>query len=199
LLKSSCNKALDSFKILQELWASPGLRASLVGETEAILKEASGILSVQGGTAQSSGPSAAPQILGSAMKKLVDKEKEATSGLGTVPSSFNSLDEAANWLRTKLSGDETHKERLIAEYKNLMLTELQEHAEKIKQVLTKTGFQLIPTPYPGLHYGGLSNILGILVYAGFLSLGAPFWFNALKNLSNLRPLVAIRQEKEQQG
>lgn len=37
---------------------------------------------------------------------------------------------------------------------------------------------------------------GILVTAIFLSLGAPFWFNLLKNLSNLRPILASKQKAE---
>jgi hypothetical protein len=40
---------------------------------------------------------------------------------------------------------------------------------------------------------------GLLVAAALLSLGAPFWFNALKTLANLRPLVATREQKEREG
>ena len=29
-----------------------------------------------------------------------------------------------------------------------------------------------------------------------LSLGAPFWFNALKTLANLRPVLATREKEE---
>jgi hypothetical protein len=184
---------LDSLRILRQLWTSPELRASLVGQREALLKEASVIIPTQGGVAQGSGPSVAPEILVEAMKKVVEKEKEATTGLGAIPL-FTSLDEAVAWLKAGLTVDETRKAALVAEYKKLVLAELKDQANHINQELAKGGFQLIPTPYPGLHYDGLSNILGILITAGFLSLGAPFWFNALKTLSNLRPLVATRQE-----
>ncbi len=37
---------------------------------------------------------------------------------------------------------------------------------------------------------------GIFATAIFLSLGAPFWFNLLKNLSNLRPILASKQKAE---
>jgi hypothetical protein len=30
----------------------------------------------------------------------------------------------------------------------------------------------------------------VLIFGGLLSLGAPFWFNALKNLTDLRPALA---------
>jgi O6-methylguanine-DNA--protein-cysteine methyltransferase len=181
---------LDSFNILQTLWGSPGLRASLVSERDTYLKEASVILPARGGTGESGGPGVPPQILGDSMKHLIDKEKEATAGLSAMPR-FNNLDEAINWLRTGLKVDQRRKEDLIAEYKDLVFAELKEHADRIGQKLKEAGFPLqIPASWKDLiNYKGLS-ILGILVTAGFLSLGAPFWFNTLKTLSNLRPLVA---------
>jgi hypothetical protein len=38
--------------------------------------------------------------------------------------------------------------------------------------------------------------VGILLAAALMSLGAPFWFDILKNLLNLRPALAQREEKE---
>jgi hypothetical protein len=37
---------------------------------------------------------------------------------------------------------------------------------------------------------------GILFSAGLLSLGAPFWYNALKSLSALKPTVASKEDQE---
>jgi len=182
---------LDSFEILKQLWTSPELRASLVSERETILREASVVLSVQGGTKQIAGPGVPFQILGDAMKKLIILEKEATAGLGTVPK-LNNLDEAADWLRKNLKGDEALKEKLAVEYEKLVLTELSEHAEKIKKDLAKAGFQLqiVKSCEEFKKLFELLKLLGILTTACLLSLGAPFWFNALKTLSNLRPSVA---------
>ena len=39
------------------------------------------------------------------------------------------------------------------------------------------------------------HLLGILATAGLLALGAPFWFNLLKNLMSLRPAVATLIDK----
>lgn len=44
-----------------------------------------------------------------------------------------------------------------------------------------------------------SEVLGILAMAGFLSLGAPFWYNVLTNLVNLRSQVAQKQKQEEQA
>jgi hypothetical protein len=186
---------LDSFNIFQKLWSSPGLVSSLVSDKDAILREASIVLSAQDGTVRSSGPSVAPQILADAMKKLIEEEKSATAGLGAVPR-FNNLDDAVTWLWAGLKVEESRKGILVAAYKKLVLTELKGHAERIKQELEKSGFPLqIPRSWKDLiNYDGLS-ILGILVTAGFLSLGAPFWFNTLGSLSNLRPLLANASTK----
>ncbi len=41
----------------------------------------------------------------------------------------------------------------------------------------------------------IAHLVGILATAGLLALGAPFWFNLLKNLMSLRPAVATLIEK----
>jgi hypothetical protein len=46
--------------------------------------------------------------------------------------------------------------------------------------------------------GWKAHILGILFSAALLSLGAPFWYNALKNLASLRSTVAQNISKEQE-
>ncbi len=189
---------LNTFDVLKQLWTSPELRASLVSQSEAMLKEASVLLAAQGGATQSSAPSVSPQVLQAAMKKLIEKEKEATKGLGAVPE-FKDMAAAEKWLRDGLKVDDKRKDELVTEYRNQVPNELRTRAEAIQKKLAEGGFQLIPTPYPGFHYKGPRDILGILISAAFLSLGAPFWFNALKTLSNLRPLVASRQDGQQRN
>jgi hypothetical protein len=41
----------------------------------------------------------------------------------------------------------------------------------------------------------INHLFGLALSAGLLTLGAPFWFNLLKNLTNLRPAVATLVEK----
>ncbi|MBE2284431.1 MAG: hypothetical protein IAE77_13320 [Prosthecobacter sp.] len=57
--------------------------------------------------------------------------------------------------------------------------------------VSQSGFELIPqngSRWP--KEGRRPHILGMLIFAALLSLGAPFWFNLLKNLSDLRPALA---------
>lgn len=82
------------------------------------------------------------------------------------------------------------------------LQELSQQAGVIRQSLNDARFQLVPDPYPGWsflsHWPRNRHFWGMLISAGLLSLGAPFWFNALKTLSNLRPILASKQQKEQE-
>jgi hypothetical protein len=42
----------------------------------------------------------------------------------------------------------------------------------------------------------LSKIIGVLISAALISLGAPFWYELMKNLIHLRSLVATKDEAE---
>ncbi len=72
--------------------------------------------------------------------------------------------------------------------------DVQEAAKELKEVsntFNAADFQLIPNPYPP-NYSG-DNWLGLAFAAALLSLGAPFWFNALKALCSLRPMPTANQ------
>ena len=40
------------------------------------------------------------------------------------------------------------------------------------------------------------HFFGVLASAALLSLGAPFWFNALKTATTLRPIVASKESED---
>jgi len=42
------------------------------------------------------------------------------------------------------------------------------------------------------------HLVGVVLTAGLLSLGAPFWFNTLKGLSTLRSVVAKKEQDERE-
>ena len=72
--------------------------------------------------------------------------------------------------------------------------------------LEKTELKIIPTQMAGNNvfqswkgwwraYSAKRHLAGTLVSVLFLSLGAPFWFNTLRQLSNLKPAIADKVEK----
>jgi hypothetical protein len=58
-------------------------------------------------------------------------------------------------------------------------------------------FHLVPDPYPHPFYTYSTpswlHLVGVMISSLLLSLGAPFWFNILKTLTNLRPGLADRE------
>src|SRR5207248_2808663 len=78
---------------------------------------------------------------------------------------------------------------------------LRSAASKLDSALKQQlAFQLVPDPYPAPFYRnwipGSRPFWGMLASAALLSLGAPFWFNLLKTMSNLRPIVANKESQE---
>ena len=75
-------------------------------------------------------------------------------------------------------------------------------AERLRSLLSdQMTFRLVPDPYPTPFYEywkpTWSHLFGIVMTGILLSLGAPFWFNALKALCNLRPTLANKITKEE--
>jgi hypothetical protein len=69
----------------------------------------------------------------------------------------------------------------------------------LKAKIDSTGFELLPRGWFARwrteKFWWFNHLFGLALSAGLLTLGAPFWFNLLKNLTNLRPAVATLVEK----
>ncbi len=65
----------------------------------------------------------------------------------------------------------------------------------VRGQLSDSTLDLFHAPDPWYRWQ-LSEVLGILAMAGLLSLGAPFWYNVLKNLVNLKSQVAQKQDQQ---
>lgn len=95
------------------------------------------------------------------------------------------------------------------------LEALQEETHELRTSLTEMGIDLRPDylrrtdDASGTAASGCRSFLdglkpwklhfwGILASAALLGLGAPFWFNSLKVLSSLRPIVARKEDRERE-
>ena len=71
---------------------------------------------------------------------------------------------------------------------------LLQRANEIKASLDESTLTIFAIGEPWGNYWAYwtdgMHILGMLMTVVFLSLGAPFWYNVLKQLSNLRPAIA---------
>ncbi|HYR58029.1 MAG TPA: hypothetical protein VEO95_05350, partial [Chthoniobacteraceae bacterium] len=63
----------------------------------------------------------------------------------------------------------------------------------LKDQVSASGLQLVWPEFPKGWWENLTtkrNMIGIIVTAALLSLGAPFWYNVLRQMTSLRPLLA---------
>jgi hypothetical protein len=109
------------------------------------------------------------------------------------PSGLRNADEGNAWIKQHVA-DQTQQTAVLAAFKTEADTQIEtlvkedaKNAAQIHDVLTSSGFEVF-----GVHWDSpwYAQIPGVLVTAAFLSLGAPFWFNLLKSLTNLRPTLA---------
>jgi hypothetical protein len=211
---------LDTFRFLGQVSSDPELRAGLVNASQAMQNQAAAILA-QGPPAKGDVP--LPPVLG-----ISSIYKEALTNTATenkVPNldsftkdlasqHFASRDQAIAWLRSELSdakdfnvADLVDKFQVNADktFSSASKTDqLLDHASAIRSTMDTSEFKLLEDPYikwdyaRGVWYKN-QHFWGILFSAGLLSLGAPFWFNALKTISSLRPVVASKEEQERQA
>ena len=185
---------LDTFKTLTQLSTDSELRARLVASADSLLRKADEIL-----VSSTNGPSI---VYVQAMEQLISTHPQELKNL-PKPSGITSVADGQQWLKTQLkTTNSTEVSKWAAAYAALVpQAPLRAAADNLHSLVTdKMKFQLIPNPYPDPFYSyWISSWLhfwGIAASAALLSLGAPFWFNMLKNLSNLRPTLAKKEAEE---
>ena len=191
---------IDSIQIFKQLSTRSDVRARMVQQAETTLEKAGSLVSA----AKAPKPLASEAIR--AMKEDLKDSKDLEI-LGTVPDNLTTRRAGEEWLRAHLTGARLTKgleayKRRFDEATVAELGDLKMSFNEVKFSLDQTGLQIIPQPLPswkdypgdrGLH------LLGLLMTGLFLSLGAPFWYNALSQLANLRPVLAGKVQKEAGG
>jgi hypothetical protein len=108
---------------------------------------------------------------------------------------INSDADAVSWLKTNVT-DPAQQTAALAAYDQAIKASLDQglkNAAAVRSILDNASFDVRKfgwkqdQPLP-------PQIPGVLVTAALLTLGAPFWFNMLKQLTNLRPIVANKSD-----
>lgn len=122
---------------------------------------------------------------------------EAASGIG-VNREFI-IDE----LRTAL-GDDPNRDRILDDYSDLLGKWQRDYVAGVSRTVGYASGELhalgfVPMPEKGFFFDrGVRwpNIFGVLITAILLMLGAPFWFNTLRNLVSLRDALAGKSDPD---
>lgn len=182
---------LDAIALLNKFSTDKALRSNFVQISSTILEQSKSYLE--------SPLSSTSSIFSEAFERL--KEKIPAAADLPAPPAFRYAADAELWLRKNLA-DSLKADVVVKDFSKLVLDISSERAQQLRQTafaindsLRSTSFQLIPRKYGELKYGW-REILGMLISGALLSLGAPFWYNSLGNLANLRP-VLVRKERQE--
>jgi hypothetical protein len=188
---------LDAFELLRRISSDPDLRARLVANVPAIQKQAEEVFQAAG--------AATPQLQAQVLSDLDQRFVGMSNVLaGKLPANMTA--DPLPWLKVQLASTSYSNDlpAVAQAFSDAVSTASSEAVQQwarrfgtIQEQFSTTGIQLIPSPYPKLKdwFWPLRHLLGLLASAALLSLGAPFWFNALKTITSLRPLLADQVDR----
>jgi hypothetical protein len=192
---------LDTVEIFKLVSSNKAARDKLVAQVGAVTGEAEKIVG--------DGPKVLQEALETWRKGLTDNAvKEAVKSVAAT------LTDSRGALRARIDsalGNNPDKPALLDSFETAVdktaqkkLDEGAQDYSSLKTRLDDTGFKLFVTEPGGRWHNGWfvdtpHHLLGVLFSVALLSLGAPFWFNALKSLANLRSRVAQNISTEQEG
>jgi hypothetical protein len=203
----------DSLQLLNQLSKNPTLRTNLVNQSSAMLDEAASILGPNGGNQAT----VSPKLLKDKQEELlktIPSDVKKTDPPAEAPGDFDTFAKAQDRLLKLLNDNvpQAKKDQIARQYQDLVVNALKQQSKDVIALLKDAGIEFAPKALPrwdGLRgwrefFGwkaffwpnGTKNLLGILLTAGLLSLGAPFWYNMLKSVTNLRSVVATKQDEQ---
>lgn len=177
--------------LIQELSTNPQARARAVALSERLLEKYKGL-----DLEPAFSTSVQEQALEMLAAKYPDHAKKLEEASGG-PSRTESLREVALVL-----GDASKKDEILKEYDRILDELYAASAESARERLKESAGDLallnvVPFGRGAGFYKDPVRLIGVVVTAILLTLGAPFWYEMLRDLSNLRDaLKAKPKEKE---
>jgi hypothetical protein len=205
---------IDSGEILRQIIHSPELRAKLTEMSDTALSQADKLFD---------NSERAASALADVRKNYSNDPKDAqtVAALAKVPSHLTRCVDGRNAL-IENTQQLANAQALLNEFNNACedrtkqaMGNAYDEMRGLRGDLEKTNLNIMPTEIGGQAvfdspshwwkaYGVPRHLFGVLVSVLLLSLGAPFWFNALRQLSNLKPAIAAkvnaaRQDEESEA
>jgi hypothetical protein len=187
---------LDALKLANDLYSKGDFRAALVGSASNLIAATDKILPAGAQSDQDAVDSAMGDLYADAVNRAL---ANANIQIAAKPQGIKTRDAGEAWIRQNVP-DATQQDAALKAYPasvDLALGEFMKsrarNAADIQNILKASGIQLTLGWPAGFNWKQLS---GVLVSGALLSLGAPFWFNSLKALTNLRPIIASKQTDE---
>jgi hypothetical protein len=197
---------IDSGEILRQITNNEGLRAKLAAMSDTALSQANKIFD--------NGERATAALAD--IKKQNEKDVQIVAALDKETPHLTRCVDGKNWLieniKTLPNAEKIEQEfdKACQEETLRAMGNSYDQIRGLQSDLQKADLKIIPQEVGGLPvfdssehwltaYSVRRHLVGTLVSIIFLSLGAPFWFNTLRQLSNLKPAIAGKVEEPKQG
>jgi hypothetical protein len=179
---------LNSIVLLGDLYNNSALRSSLAGAAPQAAETATTVLD-PGKTLEAAFTGALKQAA-----------KDAVAAGAPQPPEIRTTAEGTAWIRANTTAERraaalSSFDASSAAASQKVLQDAAQNASKTAAVASQAGFDILKNRWPAKP--NAIYILGVLITAALLSLGAPFWFNALKSMTNLRPILATKEKAEE--
>ena len=178
---------LNTFDLLRDISIDPELRDSLIEmaqKTTADYEKSVPVLSY-------------PDIAKSALDELGKKYPAHIKEIEEVSGEITSANDAIEGIKLVIKDD-----KVINDYELLLTNKVNDYEKESKDALTKMlsigakyNFKVCDA---GLNttcglFSSMNNFFGTLVSGILISLGAPFWFNAINNIASMRDKTKSRR------
>jgi hypothetical protein len=173
---------LNTVTLLNSLYTNGDFRAQVVGAAPQMMELANRVLP--------EGPkdAATKMFTGLVAKALQDSNAKADA----TPTAIDSEAAGETWFKAHVP-DSAQQTAAIAAFNKAFLDQRAQDAAAVRSILTKSSFDILQFRWDG-QKPFWPQLPGVLASAALLSLGAPFWYNLLKQLTNLRPVLAQKQD-----
>jgi hypothetical protein len=189
---------VDSISIYHQISTDSELRAKLGGMADETAKNAGEVMNMSKAS------------LAASLTKVKDNHADGSAdALMAMPQDFRSCGQAETWLSSPINHvSELLSEEFLNVCRDQMLAQLDDTGTKIATLKTSIDDSGLHLTSADWNKGWSANYLkdgkfdilhffGLLATAMLLNLGAPFWFNALRQLSSLKPATARKIEQEE--
>jgi hypothetical protein len=187
---------LDALKLVNDLYSKGDFRAALVGSAPNLIVATDKILPPGVQSDQDAVDSAMGDLYTDAVNRAL---VNANIQPGAKPQGIKTRDAGEAWIRQNVPAG-AQQNTAINAYPAAVDQALSEfmqtraaNAKDIQTILKASGLQLTLGWPKGFNW---RQLCGVLLSGALLSLGAPFWFNSLKAMMNLRPIIASKQTAE---
>jgi hypothetical protein len=200
---------IDTLQILDRISKDNDLRSKLVQMADGTVRQAENFYVSQHlektPIASRTIQGLARQLDDSNVAKQVPEPREVATRLADVPKDLQLREEGSRWLTRSANLSAAAQGPVKKLYDSAFtvatkdwIGQLADSATAIRAQLGEAGFPLASADLSLKDYtNNRGRLIGVLISAILLSLGAPFWFNALRQLANLRPILAGKVDKDQ--